>query len=75
MKAVIGNPRSLFLAAALAALALAGCDRQPGETATAATSPAADSGGSQKGDFGPPQGPEIKAVVTSPPMTTLASGR
>ena len=75
MKAVIGNPRSLFLAAALAALALAGCDRQPGETATAATSPAADSGGSQKGDFGPPQGPEIKAVVTSPPMVPPATGR
>ena len=75
MNAVIGNPRSLFLAAALAALALAGCDRQPGETATAATSPAADSGGSQKGDFGPPQGPEIKAVVTSPPMVPPATGR
>ena len=32
-----------------------------------ASAPAADTGGSRSGDFGPPQGEPVKAVLTSPP--------
>jgi nitrite reductase (NO-forming) len=49
--------RTLFLTALLA-VALAGCGK---------SEPAKDTGGSAKGDFGPPQGELIKAVLTSPP--------
>jgi nitrite reductase (NO-forming) len=45
---------------ALAALVLAGCGQSP--------APSADTGGSAKGDFGPPQGEPIMAVLTSPPL-------
>jgi len=34
-----------------------------------------DTGGSAKGDFGPPQGDPIKAVLTSPPQVPPATGR
>ncbi len=46
-------------------LTAAGCssNSEPAVTNTAAT----DTGGSAKGDFGPPQGEPIKAVLTSPP--------
>ncbi len=36
---------------------------------------AADTGGSAKGDFGPPQGEPIEAVLTSPPLVPPATGR
>ncbi|MFT3762883.1 MAG: copper-containing nitrite reductase [Pseudoxanthomonas sp.] len=36
---------------------------------------AADSGGSANGDFGPPQGEPVKAVLTSPPLVPPATGR
>ena len=69
--------RALFVAIALAAFALSGCRRDNDDAAatdkTAGTQ--ADTGGSSKGDFGPPQGPEIKAVLTSPPMVPPATGR
>ncbi|MGN6512275.1 MAG: copper-containing nitrite reductase, partial [Lysobacteraceae bacterium] len=50
---------------ALLALAVAGCQRAapPQDGAHAA----ADTGGSLKGDFGPPQGQPIEAVLTDPP--------
>ena len=46
-----------------AALALALGYPQPSPAAKAP----ADTGGSAKGDFGPPQGEPIHAVLTSPP--------
>lgn len=43
-------------------LGLGGCGKQE-----PAGKPAADTGGSAKGDFGPPQGEPIRAALTSPP--------
>ena len=61
--------------------ALAGCSRgtsaeppTPGN-ASAVAGAAADTGGSRKGDFGPPQGEPIKAVLTSPPNVPPPTGR
>jgi nitrite reductase (NO-forming) len=45
------------------ALLLAACGQDAGPTA-----PKGDTGGSAKGDFGPPQGEPIHAVLTSPPL-------
>ena len=60
-----------FLIPLLALLALgAGCGNRD--------SPAADAGetgGSKRGDFGPPQGEPIKAVLTAPPRVPPATGR
>ncbi len=61
--------RTLALAVA-AALALAAC----GGTRTS-TDTAADTGGSAKGDFGPPQGAPVKAVLTAPPNVPPPTGR
>ncbi|MDP3857355.1 MAG: copper-containing nitrite reductase [Stagnimonas sp.] len=47
--------------------AASGCDRQPKPAESGVATPA-DTGGSAKGDFGPPQGEPIKAVLTSPPL-------
>ncbi|MDN5781787.1 MAG: multicopper oxidase domain-containing protein, partial [Luteimonas sp.] len=57
-------------------LAAAGCKRESAPDA-AATKPAttADSGGSLKGDFGPPQGKPIDAILTSPPHVPPPTGR
>jgi hypothetical protein len=44
-----------LLAAALSILAVAGCNRRTGDVDTAPIA-ATDTGGSLKGDFGPPQG-------------------
>jgi nitrite reductase (NO-forming) len=65
---------ALLLAAALLTLAAGGCnrDRQDVDTAPIA---ATDTGGSLKGDFGPPQGKMIEAVMTDPPMVPPATGR
>jgi nitrite reductase (NO-forming) len=67
--------RVVLLAATIAALLLAGCgDSQvPQASARASTSP--DTGGSRKGDFGPPQGEPIRAVLTSPPEVPPATNR
>ncbi len=63
--------RALAVAVAVA-LALAGCDRgrdaDADDAKPAGTAQSDDSGGSKKGDFGPPQGEPIKAVLTAPPM-------
>jgi len=65
--------RALALAAVMS-LALPGCNGE--DASKAADKPVAtDTGGSLKGDFGPPQGPDIKAVLTSPPMVPPATGR
>ncbi len=60
---------ALFIAAALA---VTGC-KQNNDAAPAA----ADNGktGSAAGDFGPPQGAPVKAVLTAPPMVPPATGR
>lgn len=59
------NRLSLALAV-LAAAVLAGCTpRSSGVPEAAAAAPT--TGGSAKGDFGPPQGEPIHAVLTSPP--------
>lgn len=73
MKAVTVS-RSLFLATAFAALALAGCTGRPDEAANT-SSAASGTGGSQKGDFGPPQGQPVDAVLTSPPLVPPPTGR
>ena len=63
----------LLFAAAL--LSLPGC--KSGNQDEAAATPAAisDTGGSAAGDFGPPQGEPIKAILTSPPNVPPATGR
>ncbi|MBI2962840.1 MAG: nitrite reductase, copper-containing [Deltaproteobacteria bacterium] len=38
-------------------------------------SPGSDTGGSAKGDFGPPQGAPVRAVLTSPPQVPPPTGR
>jgi len=48
------------------AMALAACQPQPAGTASRNAQPA-DTGGSAAGDFGPPQGDPIQAVITSAP--------
>ena len=54
-------------------LALEACTQNtPSATPNAAGS---DTGGSAKGDLGPPQGEPIKAVLTSPPMVPPPTGR
>jgi nitrite reductase (NO-forming) len=62
---------ALALTAALAALAGCSGNGDPGFRAGAE----ADSGGSAKGDFGPPQGEPVKAVLTSPPEVPPPTGR
>ena len=56
-----------------AALLLAGCDSRDKTAPTVAA--AADTGGSRHGDFGPPQGEPVHAVLTSPPLVPPATGR
>lgn len=63
--------RSPLLATLVATLALVACGGQAPDTAKPAATAAeahADTGGSAKGDFGPPQGEPIHAVLTSPPQ-------
>ena len=59
-------------------LALTGCQRAADPIA-ASSAPvvgvAADTGGSRQGDFGPPQGEPIEAVLTSPPHVPPPTGR
>jgi nitrite reductase (NO-forming) len=58
---------------AISLLLLAGCE---GRDSTASSeSGASDTGGSRKGDFGPPQGEPVKAVLTSPPNVPPPTGR
>ena len=64
--------QQMMLLACAAALALSGCTREPAAPGGVAT---ADTGGSRKGDFGPPQGEPIHAVLTSPPEVPPAVNR
>jgi nitrite reductase (NO-forming) len=67
--------RRLLTAAILfAGIALTGCNRPDALAAVIATSPGSSTG-SARGDFGPPQGEAIKAVLTSPPNVPPATGR
>ncbi|WP_119716972.1 copper-containing nitrite reductase [Cognatilysobacter tabacisoli] len=66
---------ALGLMAALALAACGGNDDAAGKDTTATAAADADSGGSAKGDFGPPQGAPIDAVLTQPPMVPPATGR
>lgn len=61
---------SPLLAALATTLVVAACGGQApdaGKPAATAAEAHADTGGSAKGDFGPPQGEPIRAVLTSPP--------
>jgi nitrite reductase (NO-forming) len=51
-----------------------GCSRRENPAPTASTS-AAPASAAAAGDFGPPQGEPIKAVLTSPPKVPPATGR
>jgi nitrite reductase (NO-forming) len=69
---------AMILATALSALVLAGCGGakdDPGDKQDTKETAATDSGGSRNGDFGPPQGEPVKAVLTSPPLVPPATGR
>jgi nitrite reductase (NO-forming) len=72
--------RTLPLVPALLAalLVLSGCggagDPVHAEESVAAPLPA-DTGGSRKGDFGPPVGEPVKAILTSPPNVPPPTGR
>jgi nitrite reductase (NO-forming) len=67
----------LLVPAALAGLlALNACSNGNSAPAAAAVTAApADTGGSKKGDFGPPVGEPVKAVLTSPPNVPPPTGR
>jgi len=58
------------------ALALSGCGKVEHPAAAAdAKAGSDDTGGSLAGDFGPPQGEPVHAVLTSPPMVPPPTGR
>ncbi|MCJ0824684.1 copper-containing nitrite reductase [Luteimonas sp. 50] len=68
----------VLCAAAIALLALSGCRADKAETAAAEAAKAAatnGTGGSLKGDFGPPQGQPVNAILTSPPHVPPPTGR
>ncbi|WP_374356983.1 copper-containing nitrite reductase [Thermomonas sp.] len=68
--------RLLTLAIAIA-IGLPACSKDDAATqpnASAATTET-ETGGSAKGDFGPPQGAPVEAVLTSPPNVPPATGR
>ncbi|MEO8366459.1 MAG: copper-containing nitrite reductase [Pseudoxanthomonas sp.] len=67
--------RYLILLFAAATLTLSACRGDDKAATPTAAAPAADSGGSRKGDFGPPQGKPIDAILTSPPHVPPATGR
>ncbi len=56
-------------------LALGGCKGGQSGQNEAAAAASDDTGGSAKGDFGPPQGEPVKAVLTAPPNVPAATGR
>ena len=57
----------------VASLGLGACNSPPASPSP--TTGAVGSGGSENGDFGPPQGEPIHAVLTSPPLVPPATGR
>lgn len=70
----ISTLRPLLACLALT-LGLAGCQGHSSPPAQAQRADQTDTGGSLKGDFGPPQGEPIQAVLTSPPQVPPATGR
>ena len=66
--------RLLVLLTCSSALLLGACNHDAPVSAAQATNPG-DTGGSRKGDFGPPQGEPINAVLTSPPHVPPATNR
>ena len=81
------NRKSIAGTTLFSALTLLGptaCSSENANTSGAAKAPApaaaavnsnSDTGGSAKGDFGPPVGEPIQAILTSPPMVPPATGR
>ena len=70
--------KPLLLAfAIIATTGLAGCTSRPAAVANAGASASASdaTGGSAKGDFGPPQGEPIRAVLTNPPNVPPPTNR
>jgi nitrite reductase (NO-forming) len=67
--------RSLGLITGLAAMLLSACSIDAPPAANAAAATPAETGGSLRGDFGPPQGEPIHAVLTSPPHVPPATNR
>ena len=66
-------PLAVAVACLALALGLSGC--QGAATPQAQAAAPVDTGGSLKGDFGPPQGEPIKAVLTSPPHVPPPTNR
>ncbi len=67
-----------LIALAMAALLIGACSSEtqsPVANAVSPTSVKPETGGSARGDFGPPQGEPVKAVLTSPPEVPPATGR
>jgi nitrite reductase (NO-forming) len=64
----------LTLSLCAAAVALGACSKQDSSQAVAAAT-TSDTGGSRKGDFGPPQGEPIRATLTSPPQVPPPTNR
>ena len=60
------------IATLLVAALLTACG---GSEHAASTHPVGPTGGSMKGDFGPPQGEPVHAVLTSPPLVPPATNR
>ena len=65
--------RMLICLSLVALLATSGCNKQAAQAAEVAAERQDSS--ARKGDFGPPQGPDIEAVLTSPPLVPPATGR
>jgi nitrite reductase (NO-forming) len=65
------------LAACVIAAMLAACGGPPGDAGKAAPAATSDgaTGGSARGDFGPPQGEPIRAILTDPPMVPPPTAR
>ena len=64
--------KSLALVACIATLLASACSER---TVSPATVAQAETGGSRGGDFGPPQGAPINAVLTNPPEVPPATNR
>ena len=72
----IRSPLPVAIACLVLALGLSGCQGNASSQAQTATPAApADTGGSLKGDFGPPQGEPIEAILTSPPQVPPPTNR
>ncbi len=65
----------LAMASMVVLALLSGCKGSPDDAATTDKSATRLHGGSSNGDFGPPQGAPIDAILTSPPMVPPATGR